>query len=79
MTRLLPVRIYAHRRPCICMGIWLETFCLPTPCLGCLQVQEAARQMAARMAQEPSGTQAAVDSFHRYVLQTAPCYTIQHA
>lgn len=30
-----------------------------------LQVQEAARRMAERMAQEPCGTQAAVDSFHR--------------
>ena len=33
---------------------------------GLLQVQEAAGRLAARMRQEPSGTQAAVDAFHRY-------------
>ncbi len=32
------------------------------------QVREAAQHMAARMAQEPEGTQAAVDSFHRWGL-----------
>ena len=34
---------------------------------GLLQVQETAGRLAARMKQEPSGTQAAVDAFHRYM------------
>ena len=43
---------------------------------GLQQVQEAAGRLAARMKQEPSGTQAAVDAFHRYMRSM---YTVTEA